>query len=448
MMDAPSRFQRYVRSGDLDVRTDVGKHAGMGTILFVGEAVSLAHVGRPAMLASWARDSGYEVVFATGAAYARIAREKGFDPLELPTIAPQTFYDRLAKGSFFYTRSELETYVHAELELFERLNPDLVVGDFRLSLAISTAVSAIPLLSLNNAHWSPGRRCPFPPPDHGFFGALPRPVRRALFALLRPAAFRFFAKSVDDVRQRFGLARLLDFRLHYTAGTWCAYLDLPELVPVETLPAGHFYLGPVVWQPDAIEAPRLDAPSDGRGLAYVSMGSSGDIRVLPAVIRALAALDYDIVISGISTEQASAMRQDARAWSERCIAAPFFNPDDVFERADVTVCHGGTGTIYQSLAAGVPLLCLPGNPDQSLMSEAVVKDGSGLAVEASKVTERNIGDALMELRRNPRYRSSAMEKAVLIKSFDARRRWSEFLQRVLQPYSKVGSNAGSQGVTH
>src|SRR5262249_39124915 len=83
-------------------------------IRFVGEAASLAHVGRPALLARWAGEAGHDVWFACGPAYADIACREGLRPLPLPTIPSTSFYGRAARGQFFYTTEELETYIQAE----------------------------------------------------------------------------------------------------------------------------------------------------------------------------------------------------------------------------------------------------------------------------------------------------------------------------------------------
>src|SRR5437660_620551 len=86
-------------------------------ILFVGEAVSLTHVGRPAVRARWDAEAGYDVRFACGSALASVARVEGFMPRNLQTLDAATFYLRLNAGKFFYAADELEAYVHAELEL-------------------------------------------------------------------------------------------------------------------------------------------------------------------------------------------------------------------------------------------------------------------------------------------------------------------------------------------
>jgi UDP:flavonoid glycosyltransferase YjiC (YdhE family) len=227
-------------------------------ILFFGEAVSLAHVARPAVLARWAREAGHEVHFACGARYAGVARGEGLDPLPLPTVEPADFYRRLSRGKFFYTYDELIACVQAELRLIREVKPDLVVGDFRLTLPVSAKLAGVKCLTLSNAHWSPAAERRLGAPEGGLFGLLPRFVRQPLFDAIKPLAYRFFAAPLDRVRRSFGLPGFDDFREHYTAGDFCAYLDLPELFPA---------LGLGLWGQRLFRKPNAQSPKSERAPA-------------------------------------------------------------------------------------------------------------------------------------------------------------------------------------
>lgn len=400
-------------------------------ILFIGEGVSLAHVGRPAVLARWAREAGCDVHFACSSRCAAIARAEGFEPLPVPTIDPKHFYARLAQGKFFYTTDELEGYVQAELKLFDELRPDLVVSDFRLSVDISTTLVGIPMLSLINAYWSPASLASFPAPNAGLLGLLPRALRHRVFDLIRPLAFRFFARPLDQARRHFGLDACSDFRSHYSAGRWCAYLDLPEICPVASPPTGHFFLGPIPWRPSGQVRPALGTLGLRRTLAYVSLGSTGDGRILPNVVSALLGLNCDLVLSGVRAEQTAELRQTITDFDKHAVVAPLFDPRDVLQRARLTVCHGGSGTIYQSLAAGVPVLSLPGNPDQALASAAVSARGAGLVVDATNSTIEQLTASATALLGTSSFGQQAQTLARLIAQHDTHRHWLEFLNSSL-----------------
>ena len=409
-------------------------------LLFVCEAVSLAHLGRPLTLARWAREAGHEVEVACGEAFASIARLEGFEPHLLPTIPENVFFHRLAQGRFFYTEQELEEYVAAERLLMQSLCPRLVVGDFRLSLPISAAVAGIPSLALVNAYWSHGASGRLPPPDAGMLGLLPPRVRDLVFAGIMPLAVSHFAQPVDAVRRRHGQPKLRDFRRHYCAGTWCGYLDLPSLVPVRRLPAGHFYLGPLPWQPSGLAAPDLVGLGQQRPLAYLSLGSSGDSRLLPELLAALLNCGCDIALSGMPAEGANALRKAVPALRGRLVAAQLFAPDEVLRRAALTICHGGSGTIYQSLAAGVPILCLPGNPDQQLASRALVLSGAGLSLRREDASVDRVAPRVARILHDGSFVKRARAMRTLLAAHDTRGAWLRFLDGLRPaPYQAADS---------
>ena len=54
----------------------------------------------------------------------------------------------------------------------------------------------------------------------------------------------------------------------------------------------------------------------------------------------------------------------------------------VFDEADLVVCHGGSGTVFGALAAGVPMVVVPLFADQFENGRRIVAAGAGLVVEA------------------------------------------------------------------
>jgi UDP:flavonoid glycosyltransferase YjiC (YdhE family) len=64
---------------------------------------------------------------------------------------------------------------------------------------------------------------------------------------------------------------------------------------------------------------------------------------------------------------------------------PWVDQADVLAVADVVVCHGGSGTVYGALAAGVPLVVVPVFADQFENARRVAASGAGLVVEQQPV---------------------------------------------------------------
>jgi hypothetical protein len=60
---------------------------------------------------------------------------------------------------------------------------------------------------------------------------------------------------------------------------------------------------------------------------------------------------------------------------------PWVEQADVLAEADLVVCHGGSGTVFGALAAGVPLVVTPLFADQFVNGRRVAESGAGLVVE-------------------------------------------------------------------
>jgi UDP:flavonoid glycosyltransferase YjiC (YdhE family) len=60
---------------------------------------------------------------------------------------------------------------------------------------------------------------------------------------------------------------------------------------------------------------------------------------------------------------------------------PWVEEAHVMPEADLVVCHGGSGTVYGALAAGVPLVVTPLFADQFVNGRRVADCGAGLVVE-------------------------------------------------------------------
>src|SRR4051812_37234717 len=102
-------------------------------ILVIGDSMSLAHVARSMVVARRLIREGHEVTFATGPAHVALARQEGFDPLTVDCVPPEQALAAIRKGSHIFDLKTVERYVRSDLEIIDRVQPDLTIGDMRLS---------------------------------------------------------------------------------------------------------------------------------------------------------------------------------------------------------------------------------------------------------------------------------------------------------------------------
>lgn len=395
------------------------KHNLRPRILFAGEGVTLAHVTRPLVLANALDPNRYEVVFACDKRYHSLI-DSPHKTYDLPCLPPHEFLQRLAKGKPTYTTKTLKEYVKTELALLHKLSPDLIVGDLRLSLSITAELLGIPYIALSDAHWSPYFTEPFPLPEHPLIKIFGLRISHFLFRFMQMPILKYHSMAFNTLRKAYGLRPLGDLRDVCTHGTWTLYLDIPRLEPTSGLPSNHLYIGPILWSPALPFPDWWDKVPADTPILYVTMGSSGDIKLMDTLLDALDKLPLSAMV-------ATAARFESSHIPSNVFTAAYLPGIEAARRAHLVVCSGGSATVYQALSCGTPVLGFPSNADQYLMMEAVSRQGAGLSIRSGKVTRDKIRRTIEQLLRNDKYRQAAFQLKQEILQYDAPTRFSAFI---------------------
>jgi UDP:flavonoid glycosyltransferase YjiC (YdhE family) len=398
-------------------------------VLFVAEAVSLAQVVRLVTLARALDPHRYEVHFASALFDDLIfgAPELAHFVRHPISSLPAAVVDRrVARGLRPYGKRTLARYVREELDLFQAVRPDLIVGDLRLSLAVSAPVARVPHACLINAYWSPhADREALPLPDHPIVRLLG--VERAArhFPVALPFVFRHFARPVNALRRAHGLPEIGSLLEVLTHGDHTLYADAPALAPTRELPASHRYLGYVPWSPPVAPPAWWDRLDPGRPLVYVTLGSSGRVQRLPLVVEAAASIGCQVVV-------ATAGRAALQTRAPDVYVADYLPGDLAARRASVVISNGGSTTGYQALAEGRPVLGVAFNLDQYLAMQAIQRFGAGLPLRAGSVTRRDITDGLERLLGEPSFAARARTARDELARWDAGAQFRGFVDEAVQ----------------
>jgi UDP:flavonoid glycosyltransferase YjiC (YdhE family) len=356
-------------------------------VLFVAESVTRAQIVRLVSLAAALDRAAFEVHFASGEFPAAIFSEHRFIQHPLETLPPERVEPLLESGRPLYDHRTLVRYLRAELSLIERVQPELCVGDFRWTLASSAALSKVPAATLINAYWSPHASRPngFPLPDHQLIRWLGEERVRQHFPKALPFVMKHFAAPLNAARREFGLPPLGGLLEVLCDGDYTLLPDDPELTPLSEQPQNYRFLGPVLWEP-RVALPAVVGPRE-LPLVYVTLGSSGKLRVLEPLLVALAELPVRVLL-------ATADRGTSVVERDRLTVAPFVPGSLAAREAALVISNGGSTTGYQALAEGTPVLGLPSNFDQFLASEAIVRAEAGLEVAARSATVAGLRSAI------------------------------------------------------
>ncbi|MBP6898867.1 MAG: glycosyltransferase [Burkholderiaceae bacterium] len=357
-------------------------------LLFFAEAVTLAHVARPVALARQLDAARYDIAIACAPRYARFAQGGPWTVLPLHSLQPERFNAALSQGRPVYDVDTLSAYVDEDRALIEQHRPDAVIGDFRLSLAVSARLAQVPYLAIANAYWTPLAPPRFPMPVLPLSRALPLPLARALFVIGRPFVFPSHCQPMNRLRQRHGLPGYgSDLRRVYSDADHLLLPDAPALF-ADIVPGAHAsWIGPLAWAP-ALHLPPWWAETETPGApwVYVTLGSSGPPAALQLVLQALADQPVRVMASTAGGPVPAQVPANARL-------ADYLPGDAAAARAQLMVCNGGSLGTQQALAAGVPVLGLASNMDQFLNMAPIEAAGAGITLRTDRLSVRTVAQA-------------------------------------------------------
>ena len=176
------------------------------------------------------------------------------------------------------------------------------------------------------------------------------------------------------------------------------------------------YTGPFV---DAEQRPSIDfewARLDGRPLVYASLGTmqNGQEEVFRIIAGACADLPVQLVISlggGIDRERLGVLSGDP-------IVVKYAPQLEIVKRSAVVITHAGINTALESLAEGVPLVCIPIGNDQPGVAARVRARGAGVVVPRFRLSAKRLCSAVRTVLEDESYRSAALKLQASIQQTD------------------------------
>jgi MGT family glycosyltransferase len=167
---------------------------------------------------------------------------------------------------------------------------------------------------------------------------------------------------------------------------------------------------------------------DGRPLVYASMGTLQNKlhHVYAAIAEAARGLDVQLVLS-LGSPNAELDVEPP----ENVIVVPFAPQLQLLDRASAVVTHAGLNTALESLARGLPMLCLPVTNDQPGVARRVEHLGAGLVLPPSRVSARRVRQRLAAILGDPGFGERAAGLQRQMGRTDGVRMAADVVERVL-----------------
>lgn len=368
----------------------------MSRILFAWElGANYGHLSRQLPIAQQLRRQGHDVFFVvrdtTVAAqllgpYGFAFTQAPFDTAGKRSVQPPANYAEILLASGYADRAVLWGLVRSWLSLIEMFKADIIIVDHAPTALFAAHLTGLPTILIGNGFEIPPDCSPLPSIRPWEAIANDRLLRAEEFVLerLNTIASSLSAHTLQRIPELFqGTGKILS-----------TFAELDHY----GIRDGEIYAGPIFSSATGQQMTwsELDKPHI---FAYLRPSVPGFELLLKALSKQPA--EVIVVAPGIRRAQAEAVV----SVSFRVLGQPVLL-DSLLELADLVVSTGGTGTVSQCLLAGVPLLLVPQNVEQYLMSQCIEALGAGLTAK-QKRQEEDFAGLLERLLHDPCYRKAA-----------------------------------------
>nr|WP_319491232.1 nucleotide disphospho-sugar-binding domain-containing protein [uncultured Desulfobacter sp.] len=358
--------------------------------LFLPFTHTISHLSRPLEIAKQMLDFGGRISFAGESCKTKFIAQEGFHVYPLFEVDPDLLFGNIRNRKIkFISDSIIEKMIRADLSLFDKIKPDLVVSDGRFSVMISAQIAGIRHASVVNGSSTAYRAIPYLPfikqkafdefPPKGLIPKLLNPVNLKIEMLMFDNIMCIF----KTLSRKYGLHQKVTATNCLCGTDLTLIADIPEFFPTLNLPSDYHYIGPITWKAPLSESfpPWWPPKKQNKTLIYLTMGTTGESGLFQSIYNVLKNMDDVIIV--ITTGSQS---NEIISVPDKVYVTDFMDGDAIMELCDMVICHGGNGTIYQAMAHGIPVIGIPTIPDQDFNMRRVQALGVGKKI--------SMGDAL------------------------------------------------------
>ncbi len=334
----------------------------------------MAHYLRCLRLATYLQPY-FSIQFLYSANYHSFVTKAGFNTFECAALHAEKVHQGMLSFDFSWlNEKDLDHIYRQQVKVIEELHPAAVLGDMTPTLKMAAEKTGTYCFSLLNGymsrHYAYVRRMPKKYPLYKLFNLLPNSLFQYITNVGENLFFHDMHRPFSVIRKRERLSPKYSY-LQEMEGDANLLCDLPEFFPQKDLPANYYFLPPLYHQLTEVGHATTEGLDRNKKTLLISMGSTGDWKKMAFLNNAhyhkyniITAADNDKVIQGANV-----------------FAYPFISSSELFRIADLIICHGGNGTIYQALSYGIPVLCKTSHLEQDYNVDGLERLEAGRSID-------------------------------------------------------------------
>lgn len=396
-------------------------------VLFMCDGIALSHFVRSMFLIKCLERDKYVIVLAASPKYRHRVLGRVDRFIELPSLTEKEFEKRndTIDCKHIYDKKVLKLYIKSDLRIINEINPDIIVGDLRVSLGITAKISGIPFFNIQNAHWSTQSLINVAMPEIKKLWFMSYKKQLKVFPEQLPKLQNNFISAYNFYCEKYKLPKINTFQEFFTSGDINLYVDTPLISPVDKLLDGHYYIGPVLDFVNCKLPEWWTEINTNKKIVYCSIGSTGNVSKMLKISKALQSLDVTVIM-------VTAGKVSKKIFPHNFYVCNYIPAIRAIERSDIIIYNGGSGTLYQALSKGKPVLSLPTSMDQFMSSSQVESLNIGKVLRTNSIQIPKLVKVVEELLNNNIYKENAEKVMKEINQYDIKKRFIEVFEQQLE----------------
>lgn len=384
----------------------------MRPILIITDANFLSHLLRCVEIAKELRNRGYEVVFAASGRYTDLLEQHKFEYHPIFTNDPDHTM-RVTRDSMcrYYNTRSLKNSVESEVDCIRKINPAIILGDFRWTLKISAEYCAVPYIAIINTMWTL---------YYAIFKSISeKMLLRKIFGLkfvekISPLGEKLlmFCRGIPfyKLRKKMKISLIRNLMQEMT-GDYNLMPDIPDLCPTNNLPSNFEYIGPLFAKSETITCDK-DIVLPDKTYLYVTLGSTATPRMIKLVIDAFSDKEIPIVMTTGKQSVDFDVPSNFHIYD--------YLPSNIaFSNAIAVLCHGGQGTLYQALSYAKPIIGIATHNDQQWNMDRIADLKLGIPFGEDSAIAGDIYKAYLTVINDTDYKINCEKMKSVIAKYDS-----------------------------
>lgn len=375
----------------------------MNTIIFSPATYNLAETLRALAIAKACRDRFNCLFISYGGRFEELIKQEGFEVVKL---TPHLNNDKIRflyqiewgqRIEHLFSPEEVHLQVKNEIALLKEIKPSAVMTGFTLSNSISCRVLKIPLVWLTQSTWmvrdiyQNGLGAPADLIDLPLIRSLPESLLKRACLTGFDVVSRFLVGPYDRIAKKYGLNPFERFEKLWV-GDYNLLAEPENFCELSYQPPTYHYIGPII---DSLDWPVPDEiahiPRD-KPIVYFAMGSSGQTRIVHEIIKGFESTSYRVIAPVKELLHNTQLKIPENILVTGWLPAPKVNP-----LADISLIHGGIGTVMTAAMAGVPIVGIAMQFEQEFNLDCLVRKGFAIRLRRRRATPTKIIEAIDHL---------------------------------------------------